>query len=454
MPAFPPSHLDANQCIQGAYDENASRLRVDATITATVADVIIHSSESSITIGNPNNGNTLNVHADGSIDVNTILNSGTDSVTVFQGTSPWVVSGTITTSPNVNIHDGTGVSISSTGSSLNVDVTNTVPISAVSLPLPAGASTSALQTAGNASLTSIDSKLTSPITVTGPLTDTQLRATPVPISGTITANQGTSPWVTSVSNFPATQPVSGTVAVTQSTTPWVDNITQFGNNPVVTGTGASGAGIPRVTVSNDSNILATQSGTWNINNITGTVSLPTGASTSTNQTNGNQKTQIVDGAGTVVGPEQTISGTNYLPVVLAASATSGSSLVARSIQIAGSDGTNAQTLKTDTAGHLLTGLVAPPVGTVTQAGRTIGTTAVRATVTGSAPLLTRTVLAITADAASTAKFYIGSATVTSSGATAGIQFTSSQPVVFSNDAADYYIISDTAAQTVYFMEQV
>lgn len=48
-----------------------------------------------------------------------------------------------------------------------------------------------------------------------------------PVSGTVTANQGTSPWVSSVptgvnvNNFPATQPVSGTVAATQSTSPWV-----------------------------------------------------------------------------------------------------------------------------------------------------------------------------------------------------------------------------------------
>lgn len=58
--------------------------------------------------------------------------SGT--VTALQGTSPWVVSGTVTTSPNVNVHDGTGVSISSTGNSLNVDVTNTVPVSQSGAP--------------------------------------------------------------------------------------------------------------------------------------------------------------------------------------------------------------------------------------------------------------------------------------------------------------------------------
>lgn len=49
------------------------------------------------------------------------------------------------------------------------------------------------------------------------------------------------------------------VTVDQGTSPWVNNITQFGGNNVVTGTGASGVGIPRVTVANDSNILVTQS---------------------------------------------------------------------------------------------------------------------------------------------------------------------------------------------------
>lgn len=53
--------------------------------------------------------------------------------------------------------------------------------------------------------------------------------------------------------------ISGTVAVTQSTSPWVANVTQFGSNNVVTGTGASGVGIPRVTISNDSSLAANQS---------------------------------------------------------------------------------------------------------------------------------------------------------------------------------------------------
>jgi hypothetical protein len=57
--------------------------------------------------------------------------------------------------------------------------------------------------------------------------------------------------------------IIGTVTATQSGT-WVSNITQFGGTNISTGVGAGGAGIPRVTVSNDSNILATQSGTWTV----------------------------------------------------------------------------------------------------------------------------------------------------------------------------------------------
>jgi hypothetical protein len=75
----------------------------------------------------------------------------------------------------------------------------------------------------------------------------------------------------SVSNFPATQPVSGTVTANQGTTPWADNVTQFGSSNVVTGTGASGLGIPRVTVSSDS-FPATQpiSGTVSVSNFPAT----------------------------------------------------------------------------------------------------------------------------------------------------------------------------------------
>jgi hypothetical protein len=51
--------------------------------------------------------------------------------------------------------------------------------------------------------------------------------------------------------------------------------------------------------SDQSAIPASQSGTWDITNISGTVSLPTGASTSANQTNGTQRTQLTNGTSNV-----------------------------------------------------------------------------------------------------------------------------------------------------------
>ena len=93
-----------------------------------------------------------------------------------------------------------------------------------------------------------------------------------------------------VSNFPATQPISGTVTVQQAV---AANL-----NATVVGS-----------------VSATQSGTWNINDISGTISLPTGAATETTLSAVNTKIPsgltvtstrlLVDGSGVT----QPISGT-------------------------------------------------------------------------------------------------------------------------------------------------
>jgi hypothetical protein len=103
------------------------------------------------------------------------------------------------------------------------------------------------------------------VTVANPgLTDTQLRATPVPISGSV-----------SVSNFPATQPVSGTVAVTQSTSPWV--VDGSGHTQPVSGTVTVGnaAGASAVNIQDGGNSITvdgavTVSGTATVSQATGT----------------------------------------------------------------------------------------------------------------------------------------------------------------------------------------
>lgn len=58
-----------------------------------------------------------------------------------------------------------------------------------------------------------------------------------------------------VSTLPALPAGGNTIgAVTQASGPWTNNVTQFGGSPIATGTGAGGSGIPRVTVSNDSQV--------------------------------------------------------------------------------------------------------------------------------------------------------------------------------------------------------
>lgn len=374
-----------------------------------------------------------------------LLNT-TDSVNAVQ-------SGTWSTGRTWTLSNGTDSIAAAQSGTWNItNITGTVS-------LPTGAATSALQTTGNSSLSSIDGKLTT--SVNGLKTDGS--GVTQPVSGTITANAGTGTFtvgqssganlhvnvdsaptttvtgtvaatqsgtwsnrITDGTNTAAvsasnalkvdgsavTQPVSGSVsvsnfpatqAVTQSTSPWVVSSAQLpttlgakttANSTAVNiasdqtvpisaaslplPSGASTAAnqttgntslssidtktltagqktmansYPVVISSDQSAVPASQSGTWNINNVSGTVSLPTGAATSANQTGGGQKTQVVDGANATVGPVQTISGTNYLPVVLSSSATPGSAIPSRAVLTAGSDGTNARAISTDTSGN-------------------------------------------------------------------------------------------------------
>lgn len=211
----------------------------------------------------------------------------------------FLASGTASGGSNVNIFDSAGNSLTSTAGSLNTNVTGG------SITISGTSSTNVAQFGGNNVVTGTGaSGVGIPrVTVSN---DSNILATQSG-SWSVTATQATA------ANLNATVVGTGTFAVqaSQSGAPWSQNVTQFGSNNVVTGTGASGIGIPRVTVSNDSNVLATQSGTWNITNISGTISLPTGAATSANQTNGSQLTGLVAGSAIVgkVGIDQTTPGT-------------------------------------------------------------------------------------------------------------------------------------------------
>lgn len=94
--------------------------------------------------------------------------------------------------------------------------------------------------------------------------------------------------------------------------------------------------------------------------------------------------------------------------------------------------------------------VVPPALTVKSAGITVGTSAVRLTTDGSAPSSTRRVLVANCDSANASKFYIGPSGVTAS---TGVLLVAGQTFAADNDAGDYYVICNTAAQTLFVLEQ-
>ena len=88
--------------------------------------------------------------------------------------------------------------------------------------------------------------------------------------------------------------------------------------------------------------------------------------------------------------------------------------------------------------------------TVKAAAITVGTSAIRLTHDGDAPSATRRLLTANSEQAVTAKFYIGASGVSAAN---GLLLHGGETFNREFDAGDYYIISDTAAQTVYVLEQ-
>jgi hypothetical protein len=180
----------------------------------------------------------------------------------------------------------------------------------------AGVSTSANQTTGNSSLTSIDSKT--------PALGQALAASSVPV--VLPAAQLST--LTPLSSVGITGSVAVTGTFWQATQPvslgTLPSITA--NTAIEYGAGATTAKTQRVAIATDANSVvfaspqavtiatlpalatganaigsitnasfaATQSGTWNVTNISGTVSLPTGASTSALQIAGNTSLSNLD----------------------------------------------------------------------------------------------------------------------------------------------------------------
>lgn len=270
-------------------------------------------------------------------------------------TSPVAVSAT-----NLDIRDLAFATDKVDVSGSAVSVTNTVAVSASALPLPSGASTLAEQQTQSSTLVSIDNNTSTIAANSSDINTTtadilvesqnqtilqndilnklnssvEVTATNLDVRDLVFATDkvDASGSSVSVTNFPAIQPVSATNLDIRDLTFAADKVDTSGS--VVALDSATLAALENTTVSVDNfpvnqnvtvqnpTLAVTQSGTWSVNNVTGTVSLPTGASTSalqttinssigtlaTNQLSGSQKSIVRGGAkGTTLAGDVTSS---------------------------------------------------------------------------------------------------------------------------------------------------
>lgn len=155
----------------------------------------------------------------------------------------------------------------------------TQAVSAASLPLPTGAATSALQTQPGVDI------------------------------GDVTINNAAGGSAVNIQDGGNSITVDGTVTVTPSGTQ-DENLKQVNGATVNVGTGAASTGTQRVAVASDSSLILA-AGSAVIGHVivdtapttaitAAALPLPTLASTSTKQSDGSQKTQVVDGSGNVI----------------------------------------------------------------------------------------------------------------------------------------------------------
>lgn len=255
-------------------------------------------------------------------------------------------------------------------------LTTLTPIDGDYVPLRVN-STGALHVTGGGGGTEYNEDDATPATITGTATmmerDDALSAL-TPIEGdwaSMRCDANGALWTVvngtvTVDGSAVTQPVSGTVTANLSATDnavldQIDANTDYG---AVVGGGAEATAL-RVTIANDSTgvvsiddnagsitvdnggtfaVQAAQSGTWNVNNVSGTVSLPTGASTAANQSTEITALQIIDNP--IVAHDAAASGSTGVNMAGAY----GTNSVEGVTQVANADATN---VKADLNGVLL-----------------------------------------------------------------------------------------------------
>jgi hypothetical protein len=201
----------------------------------------------------------------------------------------------------------------------------TQPVSAASLPLPAGAATSALQTTGNSTLSTISSTATTlngkfgtlgqkamagsaPVVIASDQSTLPVSAASLPLPSGAATEAKQDAGNASLSSLDSDVDVALSTRASEATLSSIDtkvstaakqdtgnaSLSSIDGKLPSQGQALSSASLPVVIASDQSAVPVSQSGTWHIGNITGTVSLPTGASTSALQTTGNASLSSID----------------------------------------------------------------------------------------------------------------------------------------------------------------
>lgn len=175
------------------------------------------------------------------------------------------------------------VGFGSAGVFTRVDATNRLPIALSAADIAAIAPLASQPVTGTFFQATQPVSIAASVAVTGPLTDAQLRATPVPVSGTVATGGLTDVQLraTAVPVSLASTTITGNVAVTSAgltnldvalstrlkpadTLAAVTSLTQFNGVAIALNTGVRSAGTLRVTVATDDVVPVTNTGLTNL----------------------------------------------------------------------------------------------------------------------------------------------------------------------------------------------
>ena len=472
----------ANQTTLGSQttkiNDGTNTAAVKPASTAAVATdpalVVAISPNNSLTVSNPSVGTT------GSAPPSSAGLSGATATTA----APTYTTGTMN-ALSTNLSGG-----------LRVDGSGvTQPVSAASLPLPTGAATSANQTTIGSQTTKLNDGTNSatikPASTAAVATDTAIVVAISPNNSLTVGNASVS---TNGSATPGSSTLSGgavTTAAPSYTTGQMNalslntsgglRVDGSGSTQPVSGTVTANAGTGNFTVTQATGsnlhvvvdtaptttvtgtVAATQSGTWNVTNVSGTVSLPTGASTEATltklpvaqaSTTSGQSGPLVQGAVTTAAPTYTTATTNPLSLTTGGALRTDSSATTQPVSgtITANAGTGSFTvvqstaanLRAQTAAESATGSAGPATGDYVMGAVT---TAAPTYTTGTANALSMTTAgALRTDGSGVTQPISGSVTATISG-TPAVTITSGTTTVTQATGSNLHVVVDTAPTT-------